>query len=402
MATGRRGSRAILYIAFILILVLVLILVVVKFNPLTNNQASQNNGQPAAAPATQAPTVESTVEIVKLSQDIRRGQLIKDEILTLDRIPRKDFVEGGYFTDKKVLAGARAKYDLKAGTPLTSALVLPVGSTSSVPSFDIPAGKVAISVPISKLSSVAYGLQKGDHVNVIVSLLMVDMDTNFQSKLPNRTGIVIAPGPVTQNQTYVTALVHSPEGYEVKSGDAYSYLGRIEIDPTMNNPVYLLPAEAQRPRLVSQTLIQDVVILQLGTFEKQAASIDTISAPNVQQPAAGPTPTRAPQAQTRQTPVAPTTDIIPDVVTLIVSPQDAVTLNYLMLAGANLNMVLRSAGDQDVKNTEAVTLQFIMDQYQIPNPAKLPYGMEPRLDSFPSFVQPFPDVAAGPTPTPTK
>ena len=67
--------------------------------------------------------------------------------------------------------------------------------------------------------------------------------------------------------------------------------------------------------------------------------------------------------------------------TLIVSPQDAVTLNYVMLnAGAKLNLVLRSASDTKQIKTEAVTLQFLMDQYNIPVPAKLPYGMEPRVD----------------------
>ena len=69
-----------------------------------------------------------------------------------------------------------------------------------MPSFEIPAGKVAISVPVSKLSSVSYGLQKGDHVNVHRILLMVDLDTNWQTKLPNRTGIVIAPGPVGEDE----------------------------------------------------------------------------------------------------------------------------------------------------------------------------------------------------------
>ena len=88
---------------------------------------------------------------------------------------------------------------------------------------------------------------------------------------------------------------------------------------------------------------------------------------------------------------------MPDVITLIVSNQDAITLNYLMLAGANLNLVLRSAGDTELKNTEAVTLQFILDQYQIPNPAKLPYGMQPRMDNFPEKISAFPEV---PTPLP--
>ncbi len=72
--------------------------------------------------------------------------------------------------------------------------------------------------------------------------------------------------------------------------------------------------------------------------------------------------------------------VISDVATLIVTPQDAVTLNYLMLSNVNLNLVLRSAGDDQKVDTEAVTLQFVLDQHRIPVPAKLPYGNNPRTD----------------------
>jgi hypothetical protein len=81
-------------------------------------------------------------------------------------------------------------------------------------------------------------------------------------------------------------------------------------------------------------------------------------------------------------------------VTLIVSPQDAVTLNYLILAGGKLNLVMRSAGDSLRSTTEPVTLQFILDQYNIPNPAKLPYGLEPRMDVIPNSVEPFPTTGS--------
>jgi len=394
MATGRRRGRAIFYLAFILILILVLVVVVARFNPLAatpTQVASENTSQ------TQ-PTAQDVVDIVVTTQDVKRGQALSDDLLALVSIPRKDFTDGVFFKDKKELVGARAKFDLRAHTPLTNALVFPAGTSGSVPSFEIPAGKVAISIPISKLSSVAYGLQKGDHVNIIVSLLMVDMDTNWQSKLPNRTGVVIAPGPIGEDQTYVTALLKSPAEYEVSGSEAYSYLGRIEIDPTMNNPVYLLPSEEQRPRLISQTLLQDVVILQLGTLSQTVDQSAPLSAPIPQ--AGEETPTRAAQQQRAAQQAEVAAPVIPNVVSLIVSPQDAVTLNYLMLAGANLNLVLRSAGDTEVKNTEAVTLQFILDQYQIPNPAKLPYGIDQRIDTFPEFIKPFPEPANAATPTP--
>ena len=54
---------------------------------------------------------------------------------------------------------------------------------------------VAVSVPINRLSSVSYAPRPGDHVNVIVSLLLVDVDTDFQAITPNLSGVVTASGP---------------------------------------------------------------------------------------------------------------------------------------------------------------------------------------------------------------
>jgi pilus assembly protein CpaB len=68
--------------------------------------------------------------------------------------------------------------------------------------------------------------------------------------------------------------------------------------------------------------------------------------------------------------------------TLIVSPQDAVTLNYLIYGGAQLTLVLRNPRDADVPATEAVTLSYLLDQYNIPIPVKLPYGMQPAVSAL--------------------
>jgi len=60
----------------------------------------------------------------------------------------------------------------------------------------------------------------------------------------------------------------------------------------------------------------------------------------------------------------------------VVTPQDAVTLNYLVAQGARLTLALRSAGDASRVETESVTLQFLLAQYNIQIPAKLPYSMD--------------------------
>lgn len=388
MATGRRRGRAIILIAFIVILLIAMYLVLTQGN-LLNRGGQQAEKPPASVPTA---TLSPEENVVVVAQKVTRGQEIKPEHLAVGKISRESYNPTLYYKEVRDLTGTKAKFDLEAGTLLTKSMVVRPGDSGVLPAFEIPQGKVAISIPISKLSSLGYGLQKGDHVNVIVSLLLVDLDTGFQTKLPDRTGIVIAPGPISENQTYITAQMSGP----------VDYLGRIEIDPTMNNPVYLLPAEEQRPRMVSQTLLQDVVVLQMGSFQggdaTQPQPVAT-SAP-AEQPENQPTPTRTPRSQQQQQATEEAKFIPPDLVTLIVSPQDAVTLNYLMLAGANLNLVLRSAGDSEIRDTEAVTLQFVLDQYRVPNPAKLPYGLQPRVDQFPTRIEAFPQP--GPVPTPSE
>ena len=78
------------------------------------------------------------------------------------------------------------------------------------------------------------------------------------------------------------------------------------------------------------------------------------------------------------------------------TPQDAVTLNYLIYSGAELTLVLRPSEDDTLVQTESVTLQFLMDQYGIPVPVKLPYGMEPGVIELVAPILP----NDNPTPTP--
>lgn len=332
-------------------------------------------------PAVQPTPMEEMVTIVISVQPISRGAEFTDALVTTIPYPKKDLVEGSFITDINQVLGNRSKYALEARTPITNTMIVDPTMKNSPAAFQIPPGQVAIPVPVSKLSSVAYGLESGDHVNVIASLLLVDIDPGFQSKLPNHTGLVVAPGPTAEGgPTAASATVTSGEGMA----------GRTELDPTLGQPIYVIPSEPQRPRLVSQTLIQDAIVLQVGNFPQPGETV-------LQPGQAAPTPVPGQEGAAQQT-----TRPLPDTVTLIVSPQDAVTINYLILAGGKLNLVMRSAGDSQRVSTEPVTLQFILDQYNIPNPAKLPYGLEPRMDSMPALVEPFPSTGVNIAPAPVQ
>ena len=129
--------------------------------------------------------------------------------------------------------------------------------------------------------------------------------------------------------------------------------GRAELDSTLNQPIYVQGSEAQRPRAISQTVIQNAIVLGMGDLSTASQPETTGAVAPTAVGGAAPTPTVAPPK--------------PTMITLVVSPQDAETLNF---------MVTVNSQDDAKPTTDAVTLQYLMDQYNIPYPAKLPYGLE--------------------------
>ncbi len=311
---------------------------------------------------------EQMVSIVITTQAIPRGATITNDVVTTIPYPAKELVESTFFSNTADVIGKQAKYDLEARLPLTSSLIIN-SQAGSIAAFQIPRGMVAISIPISRLTSISFAPQPGDHVNVLAALLLTDVDPTFQTRLPNYTSVVTKPGPGAENQPSILTA-------GIASGGQASVQGRVELDPTLNEAVYVVPSEEkQRPRLVSQTVIQDAIVLQVGSFLDDAQEM---SANDNQDQSAQAEPAQAAnrnQAEPTEEPEEP------GEITIIVSQQDAVTLNYLLLVGSKLNLVLRSAGDAEKTKTEPVTLQFLMDQYNMPNPAKLPYAVEPRIDA---------------------
>jgi pilus assembly protein CpaB len=369
----RRG-RIFFYLAFILILALVAVAVVyLRFI------------QPSTTPVAQVPTPTpiEMVNVVVVTQQVPRGQVLDENVLATIQIPRSAFVEG-YFTDLAEVVGRRARVSLVPNMLLTTGMVVDtteqLSETGSTAALQIPRGMVAVSVPINRLSSVSYALRPGDHVNVIVSLLFVDLDADFQSILPNKNAVVIAPSPGSLETGEGAKLTAASEG-------AAGVQGRAEIDPLLEQTFYVVPSEGQRPRLVAQTLLQDAIVLGIGEFplekEEEAAAPQAQATPQPEEP--------APQQEGAPTPT-PTPLPKPEVITLIVTPQDAVTLNYLLNGPARISLALRPADDDTRVQTEAATLDFLLKQYNIPVPVKLPYGAE----SFEKPVQIIPQEAPQP------
>ncbi len=360
----RRG-RIFFYLAFILILILVGGYVV-----------WQRFLQPAPVETAEdapAPTpVVNMVDVVVISQPVPRGAELTENVLQIVEFP-EDAAYAELFREKEAVVGRQAKFDLEPGVPVTIGMLVTkaeeLSATGSLAALEIPRGKVAVSVPIDRLSSVSYAPRPGDHVSVIVSMPFVDLDSEFQSILPNQLGTVIGPSvdPESGANT-ITIQVSGATGLQ----------GRTELDPVLNELTYVVPAELQRPRLVSQIVLHDAEVLQMGNFplpeEEEAAAAAVEQGQEQEGEGEGLQVEEGGEQQEAPT-LAP-----PEVVTLIVTPQEAVTLNYLISAEMKLTMALRAAGDDSITSTEATTLQYLLDVYSIPVPAKLPYATEPRPD----------------------
>jgi Flp pilus assembly protein CpaB len=347
-------------------------------------------------PATSQPEVEvvptpviEMVEVVVASQHVPRGGILDETLLTMIQIPRELLIQG-YFTDLADVVGRQARIDMEANMLVTNSMVVDsadqLAATGSLAALSIPKGMVAVSIPITRLSSVSYAPQSGDHINIIATLLLIDLDTEFQTRTPNYSSAVIAAGPGVITGSSTGDATQSIELQKITaqnvSGGPASVMGRTVIDPLLEQTYYEVPSEMQRPRLVSQTLLQDAIVLGVGDFsledereETQPVSADMPA--DVEETEEAPAePEPEPGADVPEEVEAP----LPDVITLIVTPQDAVTLNYLVFSGAQLTLALRSPGDADRPPTEAATLDYLLKTYQIPVPVKLPYGMEPRVD----------------------
>lgn len=319
------------------------------------------------------PKTPATVQVYVAGQNIPQGGKITQDLLTTISLSQDQVTAGEYTTDKQadLLNNKVAKFPLDQGVVITSSMVADASQAVTIagPQWAalIPPGMTAISIPASRLSLASYGIDDGAHVNVNACFLFVDVDPSFQTVLPNK---FISLQGVTAGSNITIGGGALAEGQ----------IGRAELDPSFLQPFYIVASEPQRPRPTCQTMFQDVIVMKRGNFLLSTAA-DAAAAQAAQQ-----------QQQQAATPVAP------DVVTLIVSPQDAVTLSYLVYTNAQIMMTLRNPSDQSRMATEAATLQFLLSQYNIPVPAKLPYALNPRLDTLIAPSLPNDTVTVKPAP----
>ena len=306
------------------------------------------DGQAAAEPT---PTPTGMTSIVVSAQDIGRGQDITQDAVILQNWP-VDAVPVGALNDLEDAYGLIARVDIPRLMPvLESMLAYPgeditVVGEGSPASRMIPEGKVGYALPIARYTSVAWAIEPGDHVDVLISLLMIDLDEEFQSILPN-----------------MASCFSAPEGEECISGP----YGRLEILPN-GMLVNLTPNGPQYPRLTTQLTVQDAVVLHVGDWVESQPAAEGVGEIGVEGEGEEAV---APSGSGERS------------LTLAITRQEAGILEFARLSNARITLVLRAARDDSTASTTPVTLQYLLDRYSIEYPPALPYGLTPPIESLP-------------------
>jgi Flp pilus assembly protein CpaB len=314
--------------------------------------------QPTQPGAEQSPQIqiEEMVDIVITSQFVSRGEVIEADVVVMIPYPKNELVEGTFYTSMESVVGKKALYPLEARIPITPGMLIDGTTGGSIPALDIPVDRTALSIILNEKDQlIAYAPQAGDHVMVIGCMMLVDVDPEYQSVLPNYTGSVSKQILTAESSSESLSVI-------ITSGGEGSKQGRTELDPTLNEPVYIVPSEGQRPRLVCQNVIQDAIVLRTGDFPisgVEPTPVEEVVVPEGEEVQPAPEPPA------------------PDIVTLAVSPQDAVVLTYMRKANIYITLALRNPNNDQIILTDAVTQQYLMDQKNIPLPAKLPFAIEP-------------------------
>ncbi len=294
--------------------------------------------QPTPVQPTPIPEIQTT-ELLVAAQNIPRGAIISADAIVPSKWPNDSLPPADLIvTDPQKVVGKIARTDVLRGQPMLSSLIASDPKTLAAQGSDaslfIPAGKVALAFPVDKLSSVGYAIGAGDHVDVIVSFSVRDVDQDGQYPV------------VPFNRDLVDELVTAG----------------LQPQEAVNRVLTKLDSAVIQPRLLSQLTLQNIEVLHVGEWPAGGILPKT-------------TPTLSPDQQVSGAQAAAGTPTAtpprPDMIILLVDQQQALILQWLLQEGNTaLNLALRGAGDNAPVSTETVSYQYILTNFNITIPPK--------------------------------
>jgi Flp pilus assembly protein CpaB len=325
-------------------------------------------------PAPTATPVSRYIDVVVSNRTLPVGTLIRPELLRLETRPDSNIaLQGGYvFTDPQELIGRIVKTEIVEGQAILAPML--AVSTTDLAAFGsdlalyVDQGEVAVAFPINRYTGAAYAMRPGDMVDILMSLPIVALDPEFNTKLPNVTervdDLALAEG---RDFLFPAAL----EG-------RLELIDQIELVGEVSGPLSTQEGSqsTQVQRRATQLTIQQATVLWVGTWrdprelaQEAAAAAAAAELASASSDIPVPTPTPIPERL----------DATPDVIILSMPAQDALALKWSLERGVDISLALRSPGDTTVFSTVTVSLPQMVEQGALRIPERGEYGIEPSM-----------------------
>lgn len=305
------------------------------------------------------------VEVVVSLQTLPRGYRLTENELVTDLRLATD-VHSNVITNIADAVGLYARKDIYQGETLTyDALVQDptiLGQNEYGPSSLIPPGFVAAAVPMNRLTSVGYGLDAGDSIDIMLSFLFYQIDEEFQTYLQNAAVFFLEDVLQAAEEGDLETLVSQ----EVVIIAPY---GRFESLPT-GDLAHIAPSESQRPVQVSMVL-QNAKVIQVGEWIPPVAA---------QAPTPTPLPVEDPNATPTFAPLEPTATPHPKVLLVALSPQQQLFLKYAVESNATITYALRGVQDGQLYSVQNVDINYLLQRFNIEIPPNFSFSVDKQIE----------------------
>lgn len=370
---SRRTILILIFVFGIVLLSIVGVVFILQQNQPVETVTDGEDGAPAPDGVDGTEPVETVpplVEVVVSLQTVPRGHQMTEDILALDMRPVES-VGSNVITSIDEALNLYARTDIYQGETLTYDTLVDditrIGLEAYGPSSLIPPGYVAQSVPMDRLSSVGYGMSEGDYVDIMVTFLFYQIDEEFQTYLPNDAAFYLEEQiEAVEEAGSPLAFITQPIIFLV------SPIGRFEELPT-GDLAHISPNEDDiAPRPVPVTMIiQNARVIQVGQYRlpvNPANQIPTATPLPLEE--GQPTPTPPPASTPTPTPIPD------DVAVVALQPQQQLLLRYAIDVNAQVFFALRGVNDGQLYSVENMTLDFLLERFNVEVPPNLGYTVE--------------------------
>jgi Flp pilus assembly protein CpaB len=342
-----RGNRKLVTVALLLIVLTALAGAAYLYLDMTRSAAMTEPSNQDVAPE---PEPVMTTDIVVAIQTIPSGYRITlgENAIALQPWPNESLPPAGtYYTALADLDGQFARSEIPRGMYVVTDMIGRAGgmmavSGSAAALFE-PEDRVAYAIPFDTQGAIGWAVKPGDRVDVLAALRTEPIYTDF----------------LERGVKQFSYLLSGEEGEVAQS----SLFGSFELLPN-GQWAAIFPVDAQpaiKPALLVQMTVQDAIVWHVGTWQDSS----TVNAGGV---------SGTNDAETQETQQAAVLPPVPvqrrevELVTLLVTRQDALILKYLHDMGADLDLALRPKGmTGGIIPTQPVWFRYILDKYDLPD-----------------------------------